>query len=432
MLAQLVQVVASLLLVALTLGALSPALSLAGGGDPARPGSHPVLWATVVGALAGLAMIIVHLYSIVRFDRQRLTLTTLEPTIALGVATLVLLWLGGLKTLRALPLSPTDRPVGRTLAVAARLCGAGWIALTVFRASQQVYMQARTLVPVGATFFSTPTFLNLLGYVFALAFVLVAGLAVAKMCRIRPTYALPLATALMLLVSASHVFLLLRLLYAIRAIYLVPAGVSVLTFLVNNEPLLTFGGIIIVFSAALLLLFRGRSLKVAGPNPAAKRLVKARARGMRRTGRVGLVCVFLSVAVLTVGSHFANGEIQLSPPEEFQNAGNNVAISLSQINDGHLHRFEYPTKDGTKVRFIVIKKAGSAYGVGLDACDICGASGYYEKDGHVICKLCEVAMNIATIGFKGGCNPIPLEYSVSGGKLTVPKAALENSAKIFK
>ena len=41
-------------------------------------------------------------------------------------------------------------------------------------------------------------------------------------------------------------------------------------------------------------------------------------------------------------------------------------------------------------------------------------------------------MNIATIGFKGGCNPIPLEYSVSGGKLTVPKAALENSAKIFK
>ena len=109
-----------------------------------------------------------------------------------------------------------------------------------------------------------------------------------------------------------------------------------------------------------------------------------------------------------------------------------MVIPLKQIDDGHLHRFEYPTKDGTKVRFIVIKKAGSAYGVGLDACDICGASGYYEKDGHVICKLCEVAMNIATIGFKGGCNPIPLEYSVTEGKLTVPKSALEGSVKIFK
>ena len=41
-------------------------------------------------------------------------------------------------------------------------------------------------------------------------------------------------------------------------------------------------------------------------------------------------------------------------------------------------------------------------------------------------------MNIATIGFKGGCNPIPLEYSVTEGKLTVPKSALEGSVKIFK
>ena len=29
-------------------------------------------------------------------------------------------------------------------------------------------------------------------------------------------------------------------------------------------------------------------------------------------------------------------------------------------------------------------------------------------------------MNIATIGFKGGCNPIPIDYKVSNGTLTVP------------
>ena len=68
MLEQLVQVVASLLLVSLTLGALSPTLALASGGDPVRPGSRPVLWGTVLGALLGLAMVIVHLYSIIRFN----------------------------------------------------------------------------------------------------------------------------------------------------------------------------------------------------------------------------------------------------------------------------------------------------------------------------------------------------------------------------
>ena len=33
---------------------------------------------------------------------------------------------------------------------------------------------------------------------------------------------------------------------------------------------------------------------------------------------------------------------------------------------------------------------------------------------------------------RGGCNPIPIEYSISDGKLKVPQAELEKNAKIFK
>ena len=40
-------------------------------------------------------------------------------------------------------------------------------------------------------------------------------------------------------------------------------------------------------------------------------------------------------------------------------------------------------------------------------------------------------MNIATIGFKGGCNPIPIEYEVSNGTLTVPLSVLEANASVF-
>ncbi|MBQ3727583.1 MAG: DUF2318 domain-containing protein [Selenomonadaceae bacterium] len=41
-------------------------------------------------------------------------------------------------------------------------------------------------------------------------------------------------------------------------------------------------------------------------------------------------------------------------------------------------------------------------------------------------------MNKATIGTRGGCNPIPIEYSIADGKLKVPQAELEKHAKIFQ
>uniref|UniRef100_UPI0025EC3A10 Fe-S-containing protein n=1 Tax=Selenomonas sp. F0473 TaxID=999423 RepID=UPI0025EC3A10 len=71
--------------------------------------------------------------------------------------------------------------------------------------------------------------------------------------------------------------------------------------------------------------------------------------------------------------------------------------------------------DGTEVRVIVVQKGGSAFGVGLDACEICGPTGYLERDGQIVCRLCDVVMNKATIGMPGGCNPIPVEYRVAGG-----------------
>jgi uncharacterized membrane protein len=102
------------------------------------------------------------------------------------------------------------------------------------------------------------------------------------------------------------------------------------------------------------------------------------------------------------------------------------------VNDGHLHRFAYDTPSGVETRFIVIKKSETSYGVGLDACDICGATGYYERKGDVICKLCDVVMNTSTIGFSGGCNPVPLEYVVREGNMVVNTEDLEKEESRFE
>ena len=102
-------------------------------------------------------------------------------------------------------------------------------------------------------------------------------------------------------------------------------------------------------------------------------------------------------------------------------------------SDGHLHRFEYKTEKNINVRWIVVKKPNSAvYGVGLDACEVCGNAGYFERSGQVICKRCDVVMNINTIGFKGGCNPIPLAYEVKDGNLVFRLSDILAGEKEFR
>jgi uncharacterized membrane protein len=106
---------------------------------------------------------------------------------------------------------------------------------------------------------------------------------------------------------------------------------------------------------------------------------------------------------------------------------------MEAVNDFHLHRFEWQTPNGVIVRWIVVRKPNSAaYGVGLDACEVCGNAGYYERGGLVVCRRCDVVMNTNTIGFKGGCNPIPLNYEVDGGNLAFSMADLIAGEKEFK
>ncbi|MFC2351246.1 MAG: Fe-S-containing protein, partial [Scardovia wiggsiae] len=44
----------------------------------------------------------------------------------------------------------------------------------------------------------------------------------------------------------------------------------------------------------------------------------------------------------------------------------------------------------------------------------------------------DVAINLATIGFKGGCNPIPVAYESAHGKITIKTADLDALSSHFK
>ena len=141
----------------------------------------------------------------------------------------------------------------------------------------------------------------------------------------------------------------------------------------------------------------------------------------------------VSVLVLTAVNAYANRPVTLSAIEECEIRGTDLFIPFEQVDDGHLHRFAYTTDNHIAVRFIIIKKPNSsAYGVGLDACDICGETGYYERGGQVVCNRCDVVMNINTIGFKGGCNPKVIDYSIENGYIIVPASTLMEHESDFK
>ncbi|GHT85354.1 membrane protein [Spirochaetia bacterium] len=167
-------------------------------------------------------------------------------------------------------------------------------------------------------------------------------------------------------------------------------------------------------------------------NPAERR--KTRKAAMTRRGYCLRTAVLLVSAVLLLGAvkPYTERGVQLTPAEPMHIQAGEIVIPLETIEDGRLHRYNYNAQDGIEMRFIIIKKNEAAYGVGLDACDICGPTGYYERKNEVICRLCDVVMNKATIGFRGGCNPVPLAYVLRGGNLILETENLENERNRFK
>ena len=193
--------------------------------------------------------------------------------------------------------------------------------------------------------------------------------------------------------------------------------------------------LIVALAAACLILCFMQNTRVREPwdNPAQHRKLRARNRHFRRTACGALAIVALSVVSMTLIKAYDTRVIELSAPETFTEAEGTILVPMESVNDFHLHRFEWQTPNGVGVRWIVVRKPNSAsYGVGLDACEVCGNAGYYERNGLVVCRRCDVVMNTNTIGFKGGCNPIPLKYEVEGGNLVFSMDDLIAGEKEFK
>ena len=234
----------------------------------------------------------------------------------------------------------------------------------------------------------------------------------------------------------NTVFALCRGISSLNRMNLLPINKFVFEIMIFEDKYkrhFTYATLFVAVIFAGIMFFESLKIKGNFQNNAIRRKEKARFKKNRRWAYSILCSSAFIIFTLTYLNYYDTKEVPLTPPGEYEDAGDLILIPLDKVNDGHLHRFSYKTSDGIDVRFIVVKKSqGNAYGLGLDACEICGIAGYYERGNEVICKRCDVVMNKATIGFHGGCNPIPFPYEIKNAKIIIEKKTLEAEKKRFR
>jgi uncharacterized membrane protein len=309
----------------------------------------------------------------------------------------------------------------------------------LFYALPSLFLLPSDFVMAGQSVFSTEFLVNLTGALAGLLLVFLVGImlfhAGTHMAHTAGTWFRIFLSAALAVNMANQAANVIQFLMARRIIPLNRGVFKVIMLVMNNQRFFIFAGIGIATLLPLYLLAGGFSRKPSAeppPNPAVLRKQKALARRSRRRNAAALVFLGFSLFALTALKTWSERAVVLSPAEPFTLAGREIIIPAAQIEDGHLHRFAWNASDNTEVRFIVVKKSASAWGVGLDACDICGNTGYYERRDGIICRLCDVVMNKSTIGFKGGCNPVSLAYTVRDGAMVVRLEDLEREKGRFQ
>lgn len=196
------------------------------------------------------------------------------------------------------------------------------------------------------------------------------------------------------------------------------------------RPLFTWlASVVILTGPMLAYLYIRLSAGIPAPegmvSGAERRMYRADARALRRRRSV----VVAAFVVLVIASWYSAGggqggkaalDIPKSTPLVAEGGFLSIPIKSpgEDIMDGGLHRFSVRVGEDD-VNIMAIKKPDGSLAVCLDACEICPPEGYGRSGEKVVCIYCMTPIPIDTLGRKGGCNPIPLEFEATDTELRV-------------
>jgi high-affinity iron transporter len=162
-------------------------------------------------------------------------------------------------------------------------------------------------------------------------------------------------------------------------------------------------------------------------NPAERRMRQWEFRRQRRWSFAAATLCVLVIISLAAEFAYSRAMAAPAPARVLSVEKNQVRIPLSELTDASLH-FYSVNVSGTSMRFLVVHQTNGNYVVALDACQICGWSGYRQQGQNVICRNCGATIYIPSIGEHGGCNPVPVKSIVEGGEVIVDLSTLSASA----
>ncbi len=196
--------------------------------------------------------------------------------------------------------------------------------------------------------------------------------------------------------------------------------------------------------AAIMILMeqrrRGPAMLAENATPADRR----RAAWSQRREKVWMTAVtgasFLFIFLSTAEFIYAKNSTELSAAAPVTLVGEQVTVPVAEITadgaESKLHRYGVHVDDAqghtTEVRFLLFKKPDGNIVSVADACTICGPVGFYVGEQGITCKMCASPLNAASMGQAGGCNPIPLKSTVTGGQVVIAAADLKAIAPRFE
>ena len=191
--------------------------------------------------------------------------------------------------------------------------------------------------------------------------------------------------------------------------------------------------ITILALAALMVLFEVKR-RQPGPVPVSAAERRKELWSARRE-RLWMASVYASsfvfIVLVTAEFIYTKSVSALSPATEVTFVNGQVSIPLTQVQDGDLHRFS-AQESGTTVRFWLYQKPDGKIATVLDACEICGAVGFYKGPNGVVCKNCAAPINPQSVGMPGGCNPVPLKAQVTSDAVIIQETDIAAKSRMFQ
>jgi high-affinity iron transporter len=191
--------------------------------------------------------------------------------------------------------------------------------------------------------------------------------------------------------------------------------------------------ITILALAALMVLFEVKRRETGTlPASAAER---RKAVWSARRERLWMASVYASafvfIVLVTAEFIYTKSVSALSPATQVTFVNGQISIPLTQVQDGELHRFS-AQESGSTVRFWLYQKPDGKIATVLDACEICGAVGFYKGPHGVVCKNCAAPINPQSVGMPGGCNPVPLKAQVTSDAIVIQEADVAAKSRMFQ